>query len=262
MKKIAALVLASVLTFNTSSFGKNIGEPKGFDNKVFHASMAMYASSEMAGIVLPKFICTVTAYKKVDGGYLVIGAGHCTSANPGLPPDMKYYAAEDVLPVNMPIGGDATSLTMPMQLIKAELSDRIDYAIYFMPTKKKLPIIPLGDERDLRIGDKTIDVNFSLGAAKIASPGLVSSQEGSAELPPGAFLVQEFDSHGASGSAVVSEKTHKIVGIVVAGWDGAVMPTIVEGISNIEQALEKLQVVYNGKDVRMVSQELVKVDVK
>jgi hypothetical protein len=262
MTRFAALVLAFLLFFTTSLSGKNIGEPKGFDNKVFHASMAMYASSELAGITSPRFICTVTAYKKVDKGYLIIGAGHCTSANDQLPPDMKYYASENLVSPVTSMGGMAVQQVVSMQLIKAELTDNYDYAIYFLPTDKKLPVIPLGDERDLKVGDKTVNVNFSLSAAKITSPGVIVSQEGSPNLPPGAFLVQEFDSHGASGSAIVSEKTHKIIGIVVAGWDGSTMPTIVEPISLIEAQLEKLQVVYNGKDVRMVSQKLVKIDVR
>jgi hypothetical protein len=239
-----------MLAITLSCSPKNIGKPKGFDGKVYSASMAMYATSEERGISNPKFICTVTAYKKVDKGYLVIGAGHCTSANADLPSDMKYYAAED-------IGQPAVS----MQLIKSELTDNYDYAIYFLPTKKKLQAIPLGDERELSIGDKTVDVNFSLGVAKMVSQGIVVSEEGSPKLPEGFFLVQQFDSHGASGSAVVSEKTHKIVGLVIAGWDGATMPTVVEAMSHIDEELEKLHVVYNGHDVRMSLQETVTIDV-
>jgi hypothetical protein len=265
MKRMAAAVLALILTLATLSFGKNIKEPKGFDAKVFHASMAMYDTSEIAGITDPKFICSVTAYKKVDKGYLVIGAGHCTSENPELPPDMKYYAAEDI---GKPV--------MPMQLIMAEMGTTesgiyYDYAIYFLPSRYamskgsvdcKPSVIPLGDERDLRVGDKTVDVNFSLGVAKMTSPGVIVSQETpSPQLPQGFFLVQQFDSHGASGSAVVSEKTHKIIGLVIAGWDGATMPSAVEGISHIDERLEKLHVVFNGKDLRMSVQETVTVDV-
>ena len=262
MKRFATAILASVLFFVTSLSGKNIGEPKGFDNKVFHASMAMYATSELAGVTNPKFICTVTAYKKVDKGYLIIGAGHCTSANDQLPPDLKYYASENLITSVTSMGGAAVQQAIPMQLIKAELTDEYDYAIYFLPTNKKLSVIPLGDERDLKVGDKIVNVNFSLNAAKITSPGIIVSQEGSPSLPSGAFLVQEFASHGASGSAIVSEKTHKIVGLLVAGWDGETMPVLVEPISRIEQELEKLQVVYNGKEVRMSVQETVTINVR
>ena len=266
MKRMAAAVLALILTLATLSFGKNIGEPKGFDNKVFHASLAMYATSVIAEITEPKFICSVTAYKKVDKGYLVIGAGHCTSDNPELPPDMQYYAAEDI---GKPV--------MPMQLIMAEMGTTesgiyYDYALYFLPSHyamskgsgdARLTVIPLGDERELSIGDKTVDVNFSLGVAKMVSPGIIMSQETpSQQLPRGFFLVQQFDSHGASGSAVVSEKTHKIIGLVIAGWDGATMPSAIEAISHIDERLEKLHVVFNGKDLRVSSQETVTINVR
>jgi hypothetical protein len=251
MRRLAAIALALVLTFATPLFSKNVGEPKGFDNKVFHASLAMYATSQERGITSPRFICTVTAYKKVKDGYLVIGAGHCTSINEQLPPDMRYYAAEDI-----------GAPTMDMQLVQAELDNTYDYALYFLRTSKKLKTISLGNETDLSIGDETVDVNFSLGAAKIVSPGIVVSQEGSPKLPSGYFLVQQFDSHGASGSAVVSEKTQKIVGIVIAGWDGATMPSVVEGISLIEKRLAQLHVKYDGMFMYVASQDSVKVDVR
>jgi hypothetical protein len=253
MKSFLAFALAVALAFTSPVLAKdkNIGEPKGFDNKVFHASFALYATSEEAGVDKPKFLCTVTSYKKINDGYLLIGAGHCTSANPSLPSDLKFFVSEDL---NTP--------AMSVQLVKSELSETVDFSIFYLHSEKKYPVISFGDEKELSVGDKTVDVHFSLGAAKITSPGLVSSLDGSPRLPPGTFLVQQFDSHGASGSAVVSERTHKIVGIVKGGWDGATMPTIVESISHIEEALAKLNVVYDGKNVFVSSQEPVKIDVR
>ena len=233
MKRLAAVVLALVLTFAVPASAKNISEPKGFDSEVYHASFALSVTSEEGQIEKPRFLCTVTAYKKVKGGYLLIGAGHCTSANEALPSDMKYFVSEDI-----------NSKSAPVQLLKAERTEEYDYAIYFFPTKNKYPTISLGDERDLGIGDVTVDANFSLGVTKMVSPGVVVSQESTGQLPKGYFLVQQFVSHGASGSVVVSEKTHKIVGLVIAGWDGATMPTLVEGTSHINEELKKLYVVY------------------
>ena len=233
MKRLAAAMLAFVLTFAVPASAKNISEPKGFDSEVYHASFALSATSEIAEASTPRFLCTVTAYKKVKGGYLLIGAGHCTSENEELPPDMKYFVSEDI-----------KAKTMPVQLLKAERTEEYDYAIYFFPTKNKYPTISLGDERDLGIGDITVDANFSLGVTKMVSPGVIVSQESTGRLPKGYFLVQQFDSHGASGSAIVSEKTHKIVGLVIAGWDGATMPTIVEGMSHVNEELKNLYVIY------------------
>ena len=233
MKRLAAVALAFVLTFAVPVSAKNIGEPQGFDKEVYRASFALSATSEMAQIEKPRFLCTVTAYKKVKGGYLLIGAGHCTSANDGLPSDMKYFVSEDI-----------GSKSSPIQLLATELTEEHDCAIYFFPTKNKYPTIPLGDERGLSVGDTTVDANFSLGVTKMVSPGIIVSKEGTGRLPKGYFLVQQFDSHGASGSAIVSEKTHKIIGLVIAGWDGETMPTVVEGISHVREELKNIYVVY------------------
>lgn len=247
VRSIYAVIASLMLAVSLCGSPKAIGEPKGFDNKVFHATMALSATSTVARVESPKFLCTVTAYKKVDGGYLLIGAGHCTGENNDLPPDLKFY-----------VGDDIGSPVHEIQLLKAEYGngDGLDFAIYFYPTTDKYPTISLGDEHELSVGDKTVNVNFSLGVSKITSPGIVSDQGRGNE-----FLVQEFASHGASGSSVVSEKSHKIVGLLVGGWDGATMPAAVESISGIEAELEKLNVVYNGKTLRMAVQDTVKVDV-
>lgn len=225
---LLSAVLAVALVLIPVSFSSaDIGGLHGFDQKLYNSTFALYGTHNSN----TRFLCTVTAYKRVQDGYLLIGAGHCTSENPELPSDLTYSVARD-------IGGERTDV----KLLTAKLGyvNLPDYAIYHLITKNKYTPIELGNENDIAIDDRTIDINFSLGVIKMVSRGFVVSKvishsEGRKE--DGFFLVQEFDSHGASGSAVVSEKTHKVIGLVIAGWDGSTMPSLVEPISLIEHEI-------------------------
>lgn len=225
MKRILSVLLAAIL-FAAPAFA-NVKDLKGFDKKVYDGALALYASSHDLGI-RDRFICTVQVVGKADRGYYLLGAGHCTPANPDLPKDMEFSVAED-------INGSLT----PVMLIQSEMNEPVDYAEYYLRTDKKYPVTALGDESDARIGDETINGNFSLALGKFASRGRVSSKVAESGDMKGFLGVDEFDSHGASGSSVVDERTKKIIGIVIAGVDGATVSTWVEPISVIKKALSK-----------------------
>lgn len=227
MKRVLSALLALILSV-APSFA-NVKSLKGFDKKVYDGALALYASSHDLGI-RDRFICTVQVIGKAgDRGYYLLGAGHCTPANPGLPKDMEFSVAED-------IDGSLT----PVTLIQSVMNEPLDYAEYYLRTDKKYPVSALGDESDARIGDETIDVNFSLALGKFASRGRVSSKVAESGDMKGFFGVDEFDSHGASGSSVIDKRTKKIIGIVIAGVDGATVSTWVEPISTIKKELSKV----------------------
>ncbi|VVB52855.1 Trypsin-like peptidase domain protein [uncultured archaeon] len=252
MRKIFSLVAALILV--CSSAFADVKTPRGFDGKVYQASMALYgtlpAGAEIEtddGVIkndhdVTHFLCTVTAFKKVAGGYELIGAGHCTAeGNPeDLPKGLVYSVSDNV-------GTEKT----PVKLLKAEViepnEDGVeyqDYAVYYMKTDAKIPVIELGDESDVAVGDATVDVNFSLGEkmTKQMTRGSVASVIAPAgSAVHGMMLVQQFDSHGASGSAIVSEKTHRIIGLVIGGYDGTTTPTIAVPISHIRADVSKAE---------------------
>jgi len=249
MRKLLLAVLAFALAAQAAAGPKSDG-PKpanGYIGKVYQSVFALYGTATITHNTMfgnftnveTKFVCTVTAYEKVENGYLLLGAGHCTAKNSELPPDMTYSVSEE-------IGGMRTDV----KLLKAEfINDKgLDYAVYYLKTSKKYPVVPLGDEKQSKIGDATIDVNFSLGLAKEYSPGIIVSTVmlDTKTCPDceGYFEVQQFDSHGASGSAVIDVHQKKIIGIVVAGVDGATVPTIVEPISSVEKELAKTNIDY------------------
>jgi hypothetical protein len=227
MKKMLSLVLALAMML-APCVSAEIKGLRGFDKKVYDGSMALYASSSDLNIK-DRFICSAQVVDKVNGGYELLSAGHCTPANAGLPADMTFSIAPQ-------IGGPLT----PVKLIAATLNKDEDWSIFYLETTKNLPVVPLGDENDARLNDKTIDVNFSLGLTKEVSMGLVSSKVQTSGPMAGFFEVTQFDSHGASGSSVVDERTKKVIGIVIAGVDGAAVPTWIEPISVIKKAIDKV----------------------
>lgn len=230
LRGLLSAVLSLALVLMPIASSADIQDLRGFDKKVYDSTFALYGTSGKA----THFLCTVTAYKQVKGGYLLIGAGHCTAENDSLPSDLTYSVARDVGGVR----ADVKLITA-----KLNLSGLPDYAIYYLATNNKYMPVELGNESEVAIDDKTLDINFSLGVVKMVSRGTVVSKiithsaDKNGNQENGFFMVQEFDSHGASGSAVVSEKTHKIIGLVIAGWDGATMPSLVEPISIIEKEI-------------------------
>lgn len=235
MKRFLALVLSLILAVGV--FAGTIKPLKGFDKRVYDASYALSATSVERNITEPKLLCTITAFEKYREGYLFIGAGHCTTVNPRLPSDLKYSIKIDV-----------NTSPQPIELITAKLLnedfedtkrtlDTLDYAIFYLKTTTKISTIALGDEGSLRIGGKTINVNFSEGQAKYVSPGIVSTAVVPSGVMKGFFGVQMFGSHGASGSSIVDSKTKQIVGLLIGGNDGETLPSWIEPITRVEADL-------------------------
>ena len=227
VKKILSLALAVAMLLAPLCTLAEIKGLTGFDKKVYDGAMALYASSESYRIK-DRFICSAQVVEKIEGGYKLLSAGHCTPANADLPSDMTFSVASD-------LGKPLT----PVKLMAAKLNDSEDWSVFYLATDKKLSVVSLGDENNAKINDKTIDVNFSLSLAKEVSMGLVSSTVQNQGPMAGFFQVTQFDSHGASGSSVVDERTKKVIGIVIAGVDGTTTPTWIEPISVIEKAVNK-----------------------
>lgn len=210
MKKFLITVLAALLL--SLPISSSIGEPRGFLGTVFSNTVALYATLDNKN----HFDCTASIYDQVPNknhnDYLLITAGHCVQ---DIPASVVFSIADQ-------IGGKL----VPVTLLKAREDDAtaMDFAQFELITDKTYPIISLGDESTLRVGDKVINVNFARGIGKQISLGYVSTQNliSTTECPDecvDGFMVQIYGGNGSSGSAVISKKTHKIVGIVVSGFD-------------------------------------------
>jgi|SRR5579864_632676 len=199
--KLANVLLALILSLPLAVKASSIQPPKGFEGEVYKATFALYEHRGKQ----ERFICTTEAYETIVGGYHLIGAGHCID-----PKADSFSVAED-------IGGPET----PVTVIKHEQDKDADLAIFEMKTDKAYPVIPLGTIDGEHVGDSVINVNFAVGMAKQLSEGKISS----GVIPAGddgdtdVFLAQIFGAGGSSGSAVISANTHKIIGILIYGFN-------------------------------------------
>jgi hypothetical protein len=209
--KVAALLLAFLAAFSVSARPKDIQPPKGFARTLYNATFALYTTDGMGD---DTFACTATIFQKTaDNGYNLLSAGHCVG---DVPANVGFAVSEK-------IGGPRT----PVTIVRARRTDDLDFAIFHLQTKKIYPVISLGSENDSRIGDKTLNVNFTFGMGKQYAPGIVASQTMGVTQRCSLFCVGRFMDHmygssGASGSAVVSERTHEIIGIVVSSYGDTV----------------------------------------
>ena len=228
--RVLGAVFALVLV--ASSLSAAIKPPKGYYRKAYDATFLLYGSSK-SDQVENKATCSATAFRKVQGGYLLLSAGHCTKEGTPdeFPADLTYSVSSDV---GTPI--------YPVRLITFafDQTKNLDFSVFFFPTTLKFPVIELGDERTERIGAATYNFNFSKGVVKMFAKGVVVSSLVPQDEPKNLFLVGQFAASGASGSAVISEKTHKIIGIVSYGWETRTMPEGIVPISAVKYELLKV----------------------
>lgn len=166
------------------------------------------------------FTCTATPIKTDGrGDYILLTAGHCIRFDDW----DKYYVSETV---------EDKPVLQKVEVIKADFSDRYDYALLRFTSLQNYPVIELNSMTDdiPAIGTKLLNVNFSLGVAKQVTEGVVTSADLNVPDLRGRFLTTLMIGPGASGSAVVDAKTHKIVGLVEAtfnrgGLGAVVIPT-------------------------------------
>jgi hypothetical protein len=211
MKSFAqVLVTAFVLVFAASGLNATIKPPKGHYKKAYDASMVLYGSS-VSDKRENHPMCSATVFRKVQGGYLLLSAGHCaiTGGLNEFPADLTYSASSDI---GTPI--------YPIKLLKAVCNEEtnVDFSVFFFPTTLKFPVIELGDEGSEQIGNKTYNFNFSKEITKLLSRGVIVSLPVTTGPTKNLVFVDQFAALGSSGSSVISEKTNRIIGIVTYGW--------------------------------------------
>jgi hypothetical protein len=231
MKVLATLLLMLALAFSASSLSATVKPPKGHYKKAYDATFVLYGSSQSDKIE-NKAMCSATAFKKVKDGYLLLSAGHCTKEGTPdeFPTDLTYSVSSDI-----------GTTVYPVKFVRMAFKEdvNLDYSVFFFPTALKFPVIELGDERTEAIGSATYNFNFSKGVVKMLAKGVIVSSLVPEGEPKNLLLVGQFAASGASGSAIVSEKTHKIIGVVSYGWETRTMPEGIVPISAIKQDLLK-----------------------
>ncbi len=174
-----------------------------------------------------RFTCTATVVdKNGSGGFLGLTAGHCFDYEL-LDKGVKYYVSDSL--------NDKPVLN-EIHLVKFESSDRYDYALFDFHSIRDYPVFEIlrDGEAIPPIGTLIQNVNFSLGVVKQVAEGKVVSKQfengggRACDRECGArYFVGIGVGPGASGSAVVDAKTHKIIGLVEAVFPSTQMATIV-----------------------------------
>lgn len=205
MKRILALVF--LLLFGGLFVRANtIHPPKGFADKVWKSTLALYGTLGP----LTHFDCTAEVIAKSRGGYTLLTAGHCVQE---IPYGMKFSVSDE-------IGGPLSPVTL-VKAYEGSGTDPVDFALFDLKTAKHYDVLAIGPDDVLHVGDPTINVHFAEGLGKQLSYGLISSQPlvKSDDCTENGclqnYLVQEYAGPGASGSAVISATTHRIIGILV-----------------------------------------------
>jgi Trypsin-like peptidase domain len=213
MKKIlATLVMGLMLLLSPAPALK--AEISNFHQALSAATFALYGQEND----IRHFLCTAETYEwDPTNGYKLITAGHCVVGD-GLPTDLKFYVAETA---------DPNPVLMPVDVVKAENSDKYDFAILSLKTDRVYPIMHLAPQgRSLSEPESIIvNVNFSEGITKeiilgrVAS-GIISNKgaEGDCTMCQGRFLANLSDGPGASGSAIVDEGSHEVIGLTEGGF--------------------------------------------
>ena len=206
MKKF--LITALIVLLTGISIGANpLHAPQGFEGRLYNATLALYGTKD--GVT--QFLCTAEPFEKTTEGYHLISAGHCVQ----LVPEGILFSVADY------IGGPLT----PVRMMKAYLGTGIDFSEFELRTTRHYTTYALGDEGDAHIGDKVINVSFAAGVGKqmgfgtISSDLLVVSNLCTYDDCGGDFLAQIHGAGGSSGSALVDARNHKVIGLVVIGFN-------------------------------------------
>jgi len=171
-----------------------------------------------------RFTCTATVIgADGSGDYVGLTAGHCFSYA-ALDKGYKYYVSDEL---------SQHPVLNEIQLMKFANEPRYDYAVFQFHSLKQYQSIEIQKEGAApALGTEVENVNFSLGVVKQIAEGKVVSHQidgNTEELKhlQSRYFVNVGIGPGASGSAVVDKKTHKVVGMVEAVFPGTQMATVI-----------------------------------
>ena len=223
MKKLFAIFTLLVCLF---IFPRLTYAQSSFQNTLSQATLAVYEGkvgcTEDSCELKSRFICTATVVGKNGwGGYSGLTAGHCFEQEL-LNQGVNYYVSETV---------NEKPILRKINVIKSDNSDRYDYGTFTFTSSRSYPVIEIDTVNVPEIGDKIVNSNFSLGVVKEVSEGTVVSgivgEWAQQKTLRRRYLVQIVFGPGASGSPIVDEKSHEIIGIVEAMFPGTQMAAII-----------------------------------
>lgn len=235
MKKVLALLLFAALACLPVS---TLAQPKEkLVDKAFSATGELFITN-MADVyiaagyvppanVQPADICTVWNVEKTADGYNLLTAAHCVQLE-GIADAVKATTGHDIqfaISYDNPTRPVPDMVLLPAEVVKVGSEDDFesDVAEFHVKTNVRHDVFEIGDETKLKIGDKVIDVSAPLGGeVKFMSEGYVGQTSlREKEVSGSAWFIMPGSNPGSSGSAIVSEKTGKVVSMLNVGVDNA-----------------------------------------
>lgn len=230
-KFLSVLLLLSAFVLPCSATQANPEAPKAVDfhEQLQKATLALYQrwpTGLAKNPFVTRFVCTATVVAGEPTHYLLLTAGHCISPKPQF--GLEYFIAEKI---------SDEPVLQSVELIKSANTRRYDYAVFLSHSPRTYPVIEVDTDNVPKIGEKLYNVNFGLGLTKQVTSGVVGSDvitreesAGGCENCVGRYMAEFGIAPGASGSAVVSEESHRIVGLVEAIFIGLANGTVVEPV--------------------------------
>lgn len=169
------------------------------------------------------FVCTGTVIHATEGTYVGLTAGHCFSYD-RMDEGYKYYISDGV---------NAHPVLREIEILKFESNDQYDYGVFSFDSLRDYPAVSVSHGPVPALGTRVLNVNFSLGVVKEVVEGpVVSNQISEVESTRAPhlrrrYMVQIPFGPGASGSPIVDEESHEIVGLVEAAFPSTQMAAVV-----------------------------------
>jgi len=215
---LASIALIAMLVSNPSAKAQ---DHKQFVQNVYDSVVLLYGQNESGGMGMR---CTATAFEQLSdkSGYRFVSAAHCVEGKTDKEQKaQKYYISTDTV-------GEKTF--MLATLVEAgDKSAGDDFSVFEVKTKKTFVVTPIGKSAGLEVGDRVINVASPYGLGKQYFEGYVSNTK--LDRPPldagevqwtDVMLVEVGSAGGSSGSAIVSEDQHAIVGFLVGGTQSTI----------------------------------------
>lgn len=206
MRRVLSVLLAVALAVAPALAGMSKLHKKAWD-----AALVLYGESQSRN-VSAKDLCTTTAYEQVADGYLLLTEGHCIDPNEtGAPDDVEYFVG--------PLGAKSEKDGEPVEVVKYQNDGDVDAAELHLKTKRQYVVLPLAYQNP-QVDDAVFYVGYPGMFNKVLEAGRVAGEVGQIASPKnegvdkGRMTIQIGGGPGASGSAIISERTGQIVGLL------------------------------------------------
>jgi hypothetical protein len=159
------IIVILLLILNTRS---SFAQDKVFRQKVYDSSIQLFileddSETGHSGKMSAAPQCTAQAFRKTEKGYLLLTAAHCVvNEHEGLLPYDEPAEDGTLFADYGDPGSDHTLMPVTIQIV-GDHRRGWDIAVLNLETTVVIPVIPLGDDTLLNMGDRLVSVSAPLG---------------------------------------------------------------------------------------------------